>query len=235
LREDTTILEFAQRIPKTYDNFEFYPVGDLVNKIVNDTPDNILHKDEVKYDKNKNLKLNNFFKKKDDSKKSSDESEPKSLKDKKSKDSENKEDNVINEEYSNNNSQFSLKDEERTTIQFDPIDEIKILKGLKENKTKSEIKTPIKKSGNEILRDRYSKFKTTNKEDDTLTQVTDGDNLTILKPRKRRTSSSESKESRKSKKKTSDSKKKKTSKKEKEAKHVNTKMLENFVKINKIK
>jgi hypothetical protein len=227
----------VEKIPKTYDNFEFYPVGDLVNKIVNDTPDNILHKDEVKYDKNKNLKLNNFFKKKDDTKKSSDESESESLKDKKSKDSENKENNIIKEENSNNNSQWSLNnDEERTIIKLHPIDEKKVLLGLKENKTISEINTPLKKSGNEYLRDRYSKFKTNNKDDDTLTQVTDGDILTILKPKKRRTNSSESKESRKrSKKKGSGSKKKKTNKKEKEAKHVNTKMLENFVKINKIK
>jgi hypothetical protein len=42
----------------------FYEVGDLVNKMSNQGKDNILHKDEVKYDKNKTLKITNFFQKK---------------------------------------------------------------------------------------------------------------------------------------------------------------------------
>jgi hypothetical protein len=40
---------------------EFYRVGDLVNKLTNDTSDNILPFDEVKYDKHLNLKITNFF------------------------------------------------------------------------------------------------------------------------------------------------------------------------------
>jgi hypothetical protein len=39
----------------------FHRVGDLVNKIANNTPDNILPFEEVKYDKHMNLKLTNFF------------------------------------------------------------------------------------------------------------------------------------------------------------------------------
>jgi hypothetical protein len=38
-----------------------YPVGDLVSKLSNYGPENIIHKDKIKYDKNKNLKLSNFF------------------------------------------------------------------------------------------------------------------------------------------------------------------------------
>lgn len=47
----------------------FYPVGDLVNKLHNYGKDNILHRDEITYDKNKNLKLTNFLKKRTDDKK----------------------------------------------------------------------------------------------------------------------------------------------------------------------
>jgi len=44
-----------------------YPVGDLVSKLSNFGPENIIHKDKINFDKNKNLKLSNFFiKKKED-------------------------------------------------------------------------------------------------------------------------------------------------------------------------
>jgi hypothetical protein len=36
-------------------------VGDLVNKMSNQSKDNIIHKDEIKYDKNKNLKIDMLF------------------------------------------------------------------------------------------------------------------------------------------------------------------------------
>ena len=39
----------------------FYPVGDLVNKLSNYGKDNITHKHEIKYDKNKNLKIKHFL------------------------------------------------------------------------------------------------------------------------------------------------------------------------------
>jgi hypothetical protein len=42
---------------------EFYRVGDLVNKVNNDSADNILPFDEVKYDRFKNYKLTYFMKK----------------------------------------------------------------------------------------------------------------------------------------------------------------------------
>jgi len=47
---------------------ESYPIGDLVENLNNDTEDNIIHRDEIKYDKNKNSKITFFFprKKKDD-------------------------------------------------------------------------------------------------------------------------------------------------------------------------
>ena len=41
----------------------FYEVGDLVNNFKNNTKDNILPKDQIKYNKNGNLLINNFFNK----------------------------------------------------------------------------------------------------------------------------------------------------------------------------
>jgi hypothetical protein len=43
----------------------FYKVGNLVSKLSNNSSDNILPIEEITYDKNKNLKLTNFFNKKD--------------------------------------------------------------------------------------------------------------------------------------------------------------------------
>lgn len=40
-----------------------YPVGDLVSKLSNFGSDNIKHKNEIEYNKNKNFKINKFFKK----------------------------------------------------------------------------------------------------------------------------------------------------------------------------
>ena len=42
---------------------KFYEVGDLVNNFKNNTKDNILPKDQIKYNKNGNLLINNFFNK----------------------------------------------------------------------------------------------------------------------------------------------------------------------------
>ena len=46
---------------KTKTDLTFYPVGDLVNKLSNYGKDNIIHKDEIKYNKNKNLKIKQFL------------------------------------------------------------------------------------------------------------------------------------------------------------------------------
>ena len=40
---------------------KFYEVGDLVNNLKNNTKDNILPKDEIKYNKNGNLLINIFL------------------------------------------------------------------------------------------------------------------------------------------------------------------------------
>lgn len=40
---------------------EFYEVGDLVNNLANEGEDNILPEDQLKYNKNRNLKISNFF------------------------------------------------------------------------------------------------------------------------------------------------------------------------------
>ena len=53
--------ELIQKSSNLAISLYFYPVGDLVNKLSNDNKDNLVHKDEIKYDKNKNLKLTNFF------------------------------------------------------------------------------------------------------------------------------------------------------------------------------
>lgn len=59
-------IPFEELFEKSYElnvPLHFYPVGDLINKLGNNSKDNILHKDEITYDKNRNLKLTNFFKK----------------------------------------------------------------------------------------------------------------------------------------------------------------------------
>ena len=42
---------------------DFYEVGDLVNNISNNTKDNIMPKEKIKYNKNRNLLINHFLKK----------------------------------------------------------------------------------------------------------------------------------------------------------------------------
>jgi len=46
---------------KSITPLSFYPVGDLVNKLSNYGKDNIVHRDEIKYNKNKNLKIKQFL------------------------------------------------------------------------------------------------------------------------------------------------------------------------------
>lgn len=48
-------------IKKAETNLDFYEVGDLVNKLSNQDADNILPVQDLKYNKNKNLKISNFF------------------------------------------------------------------------------------------------------------------------------------------------------------------------------
>lgn len=58
--------DLFHKVEKENVPLEFYPVGDLVNKLSNQGSDNILHKEEIKYDKNKNWKLTCFFSNKND-------------------------------------------------------------------------------------------------------------------------------------------------------------------------
>lgn len=48
-------------IIKNVTEYTFHPVGDLVNKLSNYSKDNIIHRDEIKYNKNKNLKIQQFL------------------------------------------------------------------------------------------------------------------------------------------------------------------------------
>ncbi len=46
---------------KSVTSLNFYPVGDLVNKLSNYGKDNIIHRDEIRYNKNRNLKIKQFL------------------------------------------------------------------------------------------------------------------------------------------------------------------------------
>ena len=49
------------KLKKNNTELMIYPVGDLVNKLSNFGKDNIVHNDEIKYNKNKNLKIKQFL------------------------------------------------------------------------------------------------------------------------------------------------------------------------------
>lgn len=142
--------EFVKETEKCLTQLIFYPVGDLVNKLSNQSKDNIIHKDQITYDKNRNLKLNNFFKKSDNANNilSNVLSENKKLTDKKQINSEINDGNFIGDKKSVNIKQIENE--------IDHLDKSKI---DKENKEKEEFKeSPIKQkeqSQNYEKKDKY--------------------------------------------------------------------------------
>jgi len=61
INKDLELDKVFNLLMKTKTDLTFYPVGDLVNKLSNYGKDNIIHKDEIKYNKNKNLKIKQFL------------------------------------------------------------------------------------------------------------------------------------------------------------------------------
>ena len=61
INKDLELDKVFNLLMKTKNDLTFYPVGDLVNKLSNYGKDNIIHKDEIKYNKNKNLKIKQFL------------------------------------------------------------------------------------------------------------------------------------------------------------------------------
>ena len=61
INKDLELDKVFNLLMNTKTDLTFYPVGDLVNKLSNYGKDNIIHKDEIKYNKNKNLKIKQFL------------------------------------------------------------------------------------------------------------------------------------------------------------------------------
>lgn len=160
LENKSSFLEILEKFNKSKIELESYPVGDLINKLSNQTKDNILHKDEIKYDKNKNLKLNNFFKIKSEIVDTSLEKDPKIYLERKTINIEqNKSENnkSITTELNDNKAEIKeqiSKTEKKGKMK---LEDLKVEK-KKPNENKSDLSTNISTIGDNKLINTSKKF-----------------------------------------------------------------------------